>query len=92
MWESIANAAPLIVKNGAPYLLCFLLVIWIIRTLRAQYDARVAELRSHNAEVVSILKDQLGTSRLDSQTVSTLLANDQTVIRLIETALPKVAS
>lgn len=91
MWESIANGVPQITRDGAPYLLCFLVIVWAVRGLRSQYDARVAELRAHNVEVVELLKAQLVTSALDSQTVSTLLDNDKTVIRLIENALPKVS-
>lgn len=87
----LTDALPAIVKNGAPWLLVFLLVWLFVTWLRNQYDQRVADLKSHNAEVVAILSKQIDTGGINADSLAKVLTVAETTQRLVE-ALPRVGT
>jgi hypothetical protein len=63
------------------------LVRWIVRTLRANYDERIVEMRAHNAETVDTLKAQIATGQSWASSLERILTGQETTQRLVE-ALP----
>jgi hypothetical protein len=70
-------------------LIVFILVLGIVRWQRRSYDDRLREQRDHNAEVVTILKDQIDTGKITADSLAKVLVAAETTQRLVE-ALPKV--
>jgi hypothetical protein len=75
---------------GAVIALAAWLVRWIVRTLRAGYDERVADIRAHNAETVDILKTQIETGRSLATSLDAIQHGQETTQRLIEAMTERV--
>jgi hypothetical protein len=63
------------------------LFLLFARSLRNSYDARVNDLKAHNAETVAMLKDTLAVERVRADNLDPILAVMQTTEAVLK-ALP----
>jgi hypothetical protein len=63
------------------------LVFLYVRSLRSSYDARVSDLKEHQAETLAVIREQQKLDRLRADSMDKVLATTQTVEALLK-ALP----
>ena len=63
------------------------LVLLYVRTLRSSYDARVTDLKEHNAEMLTTVREQQELDRLRADSLDKVLASTRTMEALMR-ALP----
>lgn len=63
------------------------LVLLYVRTLRSSYEARVTDLKDHNAEMLTTVRAGQDVGRLNADSLERVLASTQTMEALMR-ALP----
>lgn len=75
----LRDALPEIVRNGAPWLIVFLVVVGWVRYVKRTADDRIAEQRAHHREIMGLMQQLVDIGRGQGEITDQTLKGLRTV-------------